>query len=226
MGDNMYLWEQVKETDPRHTTEVNMRGGFTSIGAQYQLRQATKIWGTYGDRWGVEDVKYEYMESDGTVVEVIITAQFFYPNTDDQKVSFYISSDMAYSIDNDTRKKLMTDITTKALSKLGFGADVFMGLFDDNKYVSELKEKIAAEDGTKAQLLADILQTVDMKEGIDVNSFNRWWKALYAGKGEARLNDLYVTKLEDIKRLIEFPKTIKEITTFNKEAIGVDTGDK
>ena len=33
--------------------------------------------------------------------------------------------------------RAMTDATTKALSKLGYNADVFLGKFDDNKYVQE-----------------------------------------------------------------------------------------
>jgi hypothetical protein len=32
---------------------------------------------------------------------------------------------------------------TKGLSKLGFNADVFMGLFDDNKYVSSLRKEFS-----------------------------------------------------------------------------------
>ena len=35
------------------------------------------------------------------------------------------------------QKKALTDAITKGLSYLGFNADVFLGMFDDNKYVSE-----------------------------------------------------------------------------------------
>ena len=41
----------------------------------------------------------------------------------------------------DCRKKLLTDITTKALSFLGFNADVFLGQHDDNKYLSQVSEE-------------------------------------------------------------------------------------
>jgi len=36
-------------------------------------------------------------------------------------------------------------MTTKALSKLGFNADVFLGLYDDNKYVYQLKQEFNQE---------------------------------------------------------------------------------
>ena len=41
-------------------------------------------------------------------------------------------------VDADFAKKIETDALTKALSKLGFNADVFMGRFDDHKYVEEI----------------------------------------------------------------------------------------
>ena len=44
-------------------------------------------------------------------------------------------------LDDDCIKKVATDALTKGLSKLGFNADVFMGRFDDNKYVSTLETK-------------------------------------------------------------------------------------
>ncbi len=43
--------------------------------------------------------------------------------------------------DDDAGKKAMTDALTKGLSHLGLSADVFLGLFEDNKYVA----KVAAQ---------------------------------------------------------------------------------
>ena len=36
-------------------------------------------------------------------------------------------------------------VATKGLSKLGFNADVFMGKFDDNKYVDSLANKYGVD---------------------------------------------------------------------------------
>jgi hypothetical protein len=44
-------------------------------------------------------------------------------------------------VDEDAPKKAMTDGLTKALSHLGFNADVFLGKFDGNKYTSDDKAK-------------------------------------------------------------------------------------
>mgnify|MGYP003641128994 CR=1 FL=1 len=45
------------------------------------------------------------------------------------------------ALDDEAPKKAMTDAMTKALSHLGMSADVFLGMFDNSKYV----EKVAAE---------------------------------------------------------------------------------
>ena len=45
---------------------------------------------------------------------------------------------------------------TKAFSHLGVSADVFLGLFDNNKYVQTMKEKFngkAAAEGVKAKVV-------------------------------------------------------------------------
>jgi hypothetical protein len=47
------------------------------------------------------------------------------------------------NIDKDAPKKATTDALTKALSQLGFNADVFLGKFDDNKYVEDMKREFA-----------------------------------------------------------------------------------
>ena len=65
-------------------------------------------------------------------------AQFFYRNENTQNGEFPITSAIMYisdkgKADDDFAKKLETDMITKALSRLGFNADVFMGMFDDNK---------------------------------------------------------------------------------------------
>ena len=50
-------------------------------------------------------------------------------------------------VDSDAPKKAATDGLTKALSHLGFNADVFLGRFDDNKYVEELRREFAGGQG-------------------------------------------------------------------------------
>ena len=46
----------------------------------------------------------------------------------------------------------MTDALTKAFSHLGVSADVFLGLFDNNKYVADMKEKFKDQQSSTANL--------------------------------------------------------------------------
>lgn len=44
-------------------------------------------------------------------------------------------------VDEDAFKKAMTDALTKGLSHLGFSADVYLGKFDDSRYVEEQRTR-------------------------------------------------------------------------------------
>tara|TARA_R110002051_G_scaffold191398_1_gene260134 strand:+ start:236 stop:877 length:642 start_codon:yes stop_codon:yes gene_type:complete len=139
--NNLELWEAVSVTDPKHTKKVNQRGGFTAIAAQSQVKRATEVFGIMGHGWGVEDEKFTTVE--GTSM-VIYNAKLWY-TFNDKTGSIPIHSSIKYGsngrYDDDFAKKVATDALTKGLSKLGFNADVFMGLFDDNKYVADVTEK-------------------------------------------------------------------------------------
>ncbi len=136
MSENMKLWNSVCETDPAVTKHVTQRGGFTAICAQSQRKRATELWGPYGGKWGVKDLKYGFLGPQEMPVEVSLSATFYYPGGE-----CALSVDMTYKVGNDSCKKLLTDLTTKALSMLGFNSDVFEGKYDDNKYVEALKKK-------------------------------------------------------------------------------------
>ena len=170
--DPMSLWESVCTTDPAITKRVNQRGGFTAIDAQAQLKDATKIFGPYGVQWGLRELNFEYItDGEGGIVEVALTATFFYPHG-----FFEMSNDMRYRAGDECRKKLITDLRSKCLSTLGFNSDVFEGKFDDNRYVqkatkqatqkSELDDKFerastAIQEATDDERLAQIMQGVE-----------------------------------------------------------------
>jgi len=147
MSDNLQFWESVEKTDPKYTKQVKQRGGFTAIAAHSQVRLATDKFGMFGSGWGIKDESFMLSESVGLA---IYQATFWYIDHGKNKCSFPIHSSIRYRtdkgyVDDDFVKKVATDALTKGLSKLGFNADVFMGLFDDNKYVNQLKSEFAEE---------------------------------------------------------------------------------
>lgn len=141
--DNMELWDRQFKTPKKHTKKVEFgKRKFTNINSQYQIGEATREWGPYGNGWSVKDLVWgEIRNAEGELIEVTLDATFAYPQG-----SFPISSCTAYRAGNDTRKKLLTDLTTKALSKLGFSADIFLGCYDDNKYLAARQAEQDAEN--------------------------------------------------------------------------------
>ena len=143
--DNLKLWNAVEKTDPNHTKNANVKGNkITSIKPQYQILQATKQWGAYGGNWGLKDISYDtqLVELNGLIV---FKANFYAPTIEFpliNTISVWRDGAMTKP-DDEWAKKVETDTLTKALSKLGFNADIFMGRFDDLRYVEEMKKEFA-----------------------------------------------------------------------------------
>lgn len=158
---NVKLWEAVKTTDPKHQKPVEYgKRKFTAVDPQWQLQQATKLWGPYGERWGLCDLKHEIVRMDGFSTEgpyieyaIILSAKFFYPSSSGEEVSFEIMNDDKFVRGQETLKKLVTNTRSKALSWLGFSADVFMGMYDDIEYVKDLKERSRQVDAMRDKMI-------------------------------------------------------------------------
>lgn len=153
MAKNTDLWDSVCETDPKFTKKVDMRGGYTAIDPHYQLLNATKIWGPYGSTWGVRYCRWGMIPpvTEKDKPTMTLDAEFWYPEG-----KFDVSSDMIYRANDDCRKKLLTSVRSKALATLGFNADIFMGKFEDNKYVADVKTKFADQDELLAKAMSAI----------------------------------------------------------------------
>ena len=149
MSENLKLWQAVEKTDPKYTKAFSKAGGFsgTAINATYLLRKATEQWGPIGGTWGpmVEDEKY-VPGADGTVIHVL-RVKFRHPGGEFHtygQTTFVGKNKNGAFTDEEAPKKSLTDAITKALAMLGFSADVFLGLYDDNKYVNDMKAQFAA----------------------------------------------------------------------------------
>lgn len=141
-NNNLELWGKVEKTNPNYTKQANVKGNrITSISPQYQIKQATEQFGVYGVTWGFKSMEFDYTLKD--IGMATFKAVFFFPNGQFEIVnSVQLFKDGAKTkIDDDFAKKVETDTLTKALSKLGFSADIFLGKFDDVKYLNEVKEE-------------------------------------------------------------------------------------
>jgi len=143
--DNLSLWNKVQTSKSETLKGVNLGRKFKSINAHSQVMAATEQFGPMGLGWGYEPTYEE-------IFGMLRCQLKMWAIIDGQRSEFYseggcaiepVAGTDAKSIrraamaNSDIFKKATTDALTKGLSVLGFNADVFLGLWDDNKYVKE-----------------------------------------------------------------------------------------
>ena len=139
----MQIWDKLKKTDPKYTKPFGKFGKeLTTVDPQYQIQMMTSMFGPVGKGWKYT-VEYKYL--DGLVFAEVSIKYYL-----DSKwyeygpvCSVQNLSKKNGSLDYEAPKKAMTDAMTKAFSHLGMSADVFLGMFDDSKYVESLKKEFA-----------------------------------------------------------------------------------
>lgn len=146
--DNLKLWRKVEKTNPAYTKQANVKGNrITSIAPQFQIMNVTEQFGIYGKTWGFKDIELDYSLVN-VVGLVVFKAVFFFPDGQFpiiNSISLYMDNART-KIDDNFAKKVETDALTKAVSKLGFNADIFLGKFDDSRYVEEVKAEFIKEE--------------------------------------------------------------------------------
>lgn len=187
--DNLELWHKVEKTNPAYTKNANVGGNkITSISPQYQIMNVTEQFGSYGSTWGFKDIHLDYslvntpfmrektegvwpnkkvvgME-EAVMGLVVFKAIFFYPDGEFpiiNSISLFTNNEMT-KLDDNFAKKIETDALTKAISKLGFNADIFMGKFDDVRYVEEMKKEFADPPAKPIDYKATLTACVSLEQ--------------------------------------------------------------
>tara|TARA_Y100000385_G_scaffold244190_1_gene262109 strand:+ start:257 stop:745 length:489 start_codon:yes stop_codon:yes gene_type:complete len=149
--DKLELWNKVSKSDPKFLKKVSFGSrSFTAIDPQYQVRSATEQFGTIGHGWGwSNETRFINVSNGDTAVIADVTiwtgssSNSFGPFSGCRKFFDSAKGRMA----EDAPKMAITDGLTKALSHLGFNADVFLGEMDGNKYAADSKVKSIKLDG-------------------------------------------------------------------------------
>lgn len=158
MADNTALWDRLKKTDPKHTKGFKRGGGFsgTAIKPMWVWQRLTEEFGPFGSGWGCGEPSFQVVPGDNreTLVYCTISAWHGEPGNiiwgvGGDKVVTHIKANEQYNRperwenDDEAFKKAFTDALMNAFKFIGVGADVHMGLFDDNKYVAGLRQEFA-----------------------------------------------------------------------------------
>lgn len=126
----------------------------------------------------------EYFDSDGIQRH---TGPQFGQTKLVQKFGQPEKGNVRYMFDEEAPKKSVTDCMTKCAVLLGVAADVHLGLFDDNKYVNELKAEFAEKaEHEKVQHITPeqlkMLVDTAAKAGLAVRTFNKKYGIAFASE--------------------------------------------
>jgi hypothetical protein len=204
-ANGLRIWNKVSRTDPDHTKEVTFGRKFTAIDAHSQVMEATREFGPIGEGWGYENVYGEvHLQNGHVLVWCDVTFWWASPGSwEGNKITnrrsfgpirgsaMLTPADLKKRPDADAYKKASTDGLTKCLSHLGFNADVFLGMFDDNKYVTALKKEKDAEASaaaleyaqTRAKFIEKIQDCKTVAEcDVVLEEYKLWIDRLGGGK--------------------------------------------
>jgi len=163
--NNTILWDKFKHTDPSYTKPFPKFGKtLTTIDPMYQVMTMTRVFGPVGKGWSY-DAKYHYTDAnvfaEVKIVYCIDDIWYRYGPVSSVCALYKANS----KLDDEAPKKALTDAMTKGFSHLGVSADVFLGMFDNSKYVSAMKEKFngtASAEGIKVKV-------VNLRKDIKIN---------------------------------------------------------
>jgi hypothetical protein len=206
---NLALWESVEATDPAYTKQFSRGGGFkgTSTNATYLVKKATAKFGPVGIGWGWKVLDERLLEGaklkDGSVAKVHrVHLQLWYELDGKRgEIEHFGQTDFVGSnrhgsfTDEEAPKKSLTDALSKCLSMLGFAADIHLGMYDDNRYVRDLKQEFNGYD--------EFAGKDDAKAGND-----------NAKSNEEDRPSSHADLMDDMKREIDDLQSQKEIAAY------------
>lgn len=195
---NLDLWNAVEKTPPTQTKQITGKSyQGTSPKPHYLVHKATETFGPCGIGWGftIEDERIE--EGAGGERMSIARVKVWYEWNGKRGEVEHIGGTSFSGLrkngnpftDEDAPKKSVTDALIKALSMIGFAGDIFMGRYDDSKYVASLKEeespppKQTSAAAMKRGLEEIDNDLIDCRTIEDVNKCAKIWAALMQRDG-------------------------------------------
>lgn len=176
---NTAIWDALGKTDPSATKGFKRGGGFsgTSVKPMWVLRRLTEEFGPAGVGWGVNKPEFTVVHATDGEVLVYCTVSTWHGSKDN--VLWGVGGDKAVAqrsgkpfADDEAFKKAFTDAVGNAFKSIGTAADIHMGLFDDDKYVSAMREEFAEEVAPPAEVETFL---DGLKAAYATNSAESYW---------------------------------------------------
>jgi hypothetical protein len=227
---NLALWDKFKDPDhtlsDKATKPVPGGAGLTAIDPFTLYAMATAEWGPIGlvyngydgdsmsyfaympviptyPCWGFEEVSTTATETEHTT-----TVRFWYPHP---------SGKMAYVLGKgctelggrkkDIAKQSLTDACTNAMAKVGFGANVYLGKYNDSKYSDEVRArqtaaKAATDDPAYLAVKSQFAEVAQgLADGKTSGELIDAFKAIHGGPYKALAKGLRTAMAGEVKAL-------------------------
>lgn len=197
--DNLRLWTRFADIDPQHTKPITGKAyKGTSPKPQYIVQLLTEMFGPVGQGFGWNVVaegftplgdevlhwcriRFWWAEKEAAALEANIFEAY-------GQTKALMKTKNGLMMDEDAPKKSLTDAITKAASQIGIASNLFMGRWDDSRYVEAVNEEYRKAEREEAKAAA--------APAIDADAVKGWLlkklgsaadvKALDAVQGDAR----------------------------------------
>lgn len=155
MTVNMRIWDALSKTDPRHTKPFKRAGGFqgTAIRPIWLTKRLTEQFGPAGTGWGMDEPKFQTVSA-GEEILVFCTVALWYGGDQPRAKVYGVGGDKVVGknkygafTNDEAFKASYTDALSNAMKQIGMGADIHMGMFEDEKYVRETTREFANGNG-------------------------------------------------------------------------------
>ncbi len=230
----MDLWNAVRSPDPAHTKSFKRGGGFsgTAISGQYVAQMLTEQFGPCGQGWRVVIAREDYQIghafhlADGSllgnaIIHVVrgalmyrVDGEWFETSEQFGQTTFVGQNKNGLFTDEEAPKKSATDLMSKCASLIGVAADIHLGKWDDNKYVTQIKEDYAAKSA-EAVLIDEYIALVNAakdREELEETVVHsapdgRTWQQVLKAIGETHRGQTQRAKQKYMEKMQTFSQT-------------------
>ena len=173
MSEHLTLWNEFADIDPKFTKAITGKAyKGTSPNPQYVIRCLTELFGPVGMGFGWRVLAEEFVPL-GTETLHWCRIEFWHTdraNTFEaygQTKAAYQTSGGKFIVDEDAPKKSLTDAIIKAASQIGIAANIFLGRWDDQKYVQEVNAEYRKEERADKAPPKEPVESAEQKPGPD-----------------------------------------------------------
>jgi hypothetical protein len=149
---NLKHWDRFADIDPKFTKAITgkpYKG--TSPNPQYVIKCLTELFGPVGEGFGWRVIAEDFTPLGG---ETLHWCRIEFWHTDrantfegyGQTKACYTTNAGKVMVDEDAPKKSLTDAIIKAASCIGIAANIFLGRWDDQKYVAQVDAEYRKDD--------------------------------------------------------------------------------